>query len=232
MLKEFTDFIQFESQYGIRVLLTDLISVNKIILQDYYLNNILRFAQKRHLKFTFFVSAKNLHKRIKLIKLLKIEGHEIASHGYNHVLLNKLSLKELEWEFKQAQEEFQKYRIKVSGFRAPFLSLNESMLQLLKRYNFRYSSNKIGGKEFRYNNGIKEIPIVNPYDWYGLVVQKQNIEELLQYWKEREGCCYLFHPWIINKYFDKIMDLLGENKDYRIIAHLNHDAVSVSFDVY
>lgn len=232
MLKELRDFIIFESFYGLKVLLNDLVRVNKVFFQDYYLNNILKFARKRNLKFTFFISAKNLHKRKGLVNRIIREGHEIASHGYHHLLLNKLSSKDLEKEFRMAYNEFKKYDINVKGFRAPFLSLSQNALKLLKRYNFTYSSNKMGGNSFSYKNGIREAPIVKPYDWFGLVIEKQKINELIEHWKQRDGCCYLFHPWIINKHFNKIVGFLGKNKDYRIISNLKNNKPSVSFDVY
>jgi len=232
MLKELRDFIYFESSFGLRVLLNDLIAVNKVFFQKKYLQNILDFAKKRNLKFTFFVSAKNLDKRKQLISRLLKEDHEIASHSYNHLLLNQLPLKGIEKEFKLAKNNFNRFNIKVKGFRAPFLSFNEKVLGLLKRYNFSYSSNKIGGRSFNYENGIKEIPIIKPYDWYGLIVEKQTIDTLIAYWKQKNGCCYLFHPWIINRYLNKIDRFLGKNRDYRIISNLRKNRSSVSFDVY
>ncbi|MAG50865.1 hypothetical protein CL621_04485 [archaeon] len=99
-------------------------------------------------------------------------------------------------------------------------------------FKYEYISSKIGGKSSSYKNGIYEIPIIKPYDWQGLIVEKKNIDTLIKSLKNKEGCCYLFHPWIIHKYFDKIIPLLGENKDYRIYSNLNTEKTSVSFDVY
>jgi len=232
MLEEIKDFFLFEKQFGIRVLLYDLFTIHMAFRQDTYLRDILNFAKEKNLKFTFFFSAKNIDKRIVLINEILSEGHEIASHGFNHILLGKLSYKKLKTEFELAQKKFGKYEIKVRGFRPPFLNFNYEFMDLLKTFKYEYISSKIGGKFSSYKNGIYEVPIIKPYDWQGLVVERKNIDTLIKSWKNKDGCCYLFHPWIIHKYFDKIIPLFGENKDYRIYSNLKTGKISVSFDVY
>jgi hypothetical protein len=232
MLQEMRDFARFESRYGFRVLLNDLISVNKALLQEHYLDKILREANERHLKFTFFMSAKNLHRRKNLVLRMLKDGHEIASHGYHHLLLNALSYEALEHEFEISHSVFKELNLCIHGFRAPFLSFNKEVLRLLKRYNYIYSSNIVGGKQFSYKNGIIEIPIIKPYDWYGIVVEEKTIHELMQLWKKRNGCCYLFHPWIIDRYLPILLNLLGRDSDYRIISNLKKNRITFSFDVY
>ncbi|MAG50866.1 hypothetical protein CL621_04490 [archaeon] len=105
MIEEIKDFFLFEKQFGIRVLLYDLFTIHRAFRQDIYLRNILNFAKEKNLRFTFFFSAKNIDKRIELIDEILSGGHEIASHGFNHMLLGKLSYEKLKNEFELAQKK-------------------------------------------------------------------------------------------------------------------------------
>lgn len=228
-MEEFTDFIRNSKKYGFRVLIRGLISINHLYLQKYYINKILEFAKENHLKFTFFLTAKNINKKKKFLEQAIKGGHEIGSHGYNHIILTKLNKEEVLKEIKKADDIFKENNIQIWGFRAPHLSINEDVIEVLKELNYKYSSNKTDDKIKKYSNGIIEKSIISPYDWEAFIVKKMKINELFNAWKNQEGT-FLMHPWLFVKYLDKFKkEFLKEDTDYRIVAN---NKISISFDVY
>lgn len=231
MRNEFIDFLINSKKYGFGSVVRDLININKLYLQKKYVNDILKFSEKYNLKFTFFMTGKNLSKKENIIKKIKELDHEIGSHSYHHVLHEKLSYKEIYENISKAQKEFEKFGIKPQGFRAPFLSMNPEVIEVLKKLNFKYSSNIQNKQPFLYENNIWEASIISPYDWEGLIALNWKLNDLMNKWKGKKGTL-LLHPWVISSRLNKLMDfgIIKENKDYRIKNNLK--SFSISFDVY
>ena len=226
---EFIDFIRNSKKYGIKVIIRDIIVINKLYLQSYYIKNILKFAKENNLKFTFFITAKNIKKRINLIKQIANDGHEIGSHGYNHILLGNKKYDLIYKELKSADNLFKENNIIVSGFRAPFLSINNEVINVLKELGYTYSSNRQDNKIKKYSNGIIEKKIISPYDWEAFIVKNIKIDDLFKIWKNQKGV-FLMHPWLFVKYLDRFKnEFIKDKKDYRIISK---NKIAISFDIY
>lgn len=76
------------------------------------------------------------------IRHLQEMGAEIAVHGYDHVDFRAYSPAEAEEQLKKAAEIFSQHGIEVCGFRCPYLSCADDLLDLLPNGRFNYSSNK------------------------------------------------------------------------------------------
>lgn len=230
MINEFIDFLRHSRKFGIKTLTKDMININRLYLQTYYIKKILNFAKKNNYKFTFFITAKNLKKRINLIKQIIKDGHEIGSHSYNHILLENKDYNLIYKELKTADNIFKENNIEIKGFRAPFLSINEDVINVLKELDYKYSSNIQRRKIFTYRNKIKEVTIISPYDWEGFIVYNLYTNQLFEKWKDQKGA-FLLHPWLFTKYLNEFKEeFLKDKKDFRIIKNLN--GISVSFDIY
>lgn len=230
MINEFIDFLKHSRKFGLKTVIKDLININKLYLQTHYIKQILNFARENNYKFTFFMTAKNLKKRKKLINQIIKDGHEIGSHCYHHILLENKDYNTIYKELKIADNIFKKNNIEVKGFRAPFLSINDNVIKVLKELKYKYSSNIQYKKTFTYKNKIKEVTIISPYDWEGFMVRNLNTNELFQKWQKQKGV-FLLHPWLFTKYLNKFKEeFLKNKKDFRIIKNLN--STSVSFDIY
>jgi len=70
-----------------------------------------------------------------LVKRIHSEGHEVASHGYNHVRYPMISPKERARDLLRSLQVFKKLGIKVSGFRAPYDNYTDDMPDLLEQTN-------------------------------------------------------------------------------------------------
>ena len=231
-LEEFTDFLKYEKKFGLRVLFYDLIQINKLYNKEEYVYRVLEFAKEKGLKFTFFIRVYDLNKKAKMIRKLIKQGHEIASHGYRHVLYKNKDKNWFRKELKQTIRQFSKFNISVKGFRSPFLSENDYLYEVLDEFGFEYVSNRF----FRYEKPEKHYNVFSDYiswpsDWHGLVVNKMDIDEIMTEWKDNPGTL-LLHPWIFIKYLDNLNEIIGTRKDFRIISNLGKKKIKISFDLY
>jgi peptidoglycan/xylan/chitin deacetylase (PgdA/CDA1 family) len=231
-LEEFIDFIKYESKFGLRVLLYDLLMINKLYFRKYFINKLLDFAKQNNYQFTFFVRSNDLNSKKIILKRLKNDGHEIASHGNIHVLYENKSKKWLKEELTKSKNEFLKYKIQITGFRSPFLSENKELYDVLDDLKFEYVSNRFNHQNDQSGDfKLKQDKIIYPSDWHGLVVERLKINEISEKWYENKGTL-LLHPWIFLKYMDKIKSLLKGQKDFRIYSNINKNKLKISFDMY
>lgn len=138
---------------------------------------LLKIFKKFDIKATFFVTGYFAEKYPKQVKKIYLQGHEIASHGYNHCYRNnKINI---EKDIKKSKNIIEGIiGEKIYGFRAPQAQYSLGLLKILKKLNFRYDSSLhpalVPGfySNIIYplnpfiptNIGVKEIPIaVMPY---------------------------------------------------------------------
>jgi len=76
------------------------------------------------------------------IRHLQGAGAEIAVHGYDHVGLGAYSPAEAREQLLRAAQVFARHGIEVHGFRCPYLSCSDDLLDALPRGMFDYSSNQ------------------------------------------------------------------------------------------
>ena len=104
---------------------------------------ILTSFEKYNVKATFFTLGYIAEKHPSLIEKIVSNGHEIASHGYSHTDIRKMSKSEFESDLKKSLSILQKISgDNILGFRAPFFSINRKnswVFDILKKY-FVYDS--------------------------------------------------------------------------------------------
>jgi hypothetical protein len=129
--------------------------------KDYLAENLaplLVLLEKYNTKATFFTTGKVIEKYPELIRKIKDQGHEIASHGYSHILLRELKELQFETEIQKSVELIERVvGSKPKGFRAPNFSLNSQTswaLPILKKLGFKYNS---GNKAIK--SPLIEVPI-------------------------------------------------------------------------
>ena len=128
---------------------------------------LIRLFDKHQTKATFFVLGWVAERLPDLIKELEDRGHEIAIHGYNHLLLTEITPSEFDEDLARALEVIARCGIRSQplGFRAPSFTMVKSTkewaLPLLEKYQFKYDSSvfPIG---FHPDYGMVEAPLI-PY---------------------------------------------------------------------
>jgi hypothetical protein len=108
------------------------------------LRSILKLFEEEHVRSTFFVLGKIAEAFPEVVEEIHDLGHEVASHGYSHVDLTKISLTELEEMERKNYDRLTKITGEVPrGFRAPFFGINPSIISLLSKIGYVYDSSVV-----------------------------------------------------------------------------------------
>lgn len=99
---------------------------------------ILDIFEKYKARATFFVLGYIAEKNPELIEEVKTRGHEIASHGYSHTKVTKMTKQNFELDLVKSLAVLRKISgEKILGFRAPFFSINKQNIwafNIIKKY--------------------------------------------------------------------------------------------------
>ena len=99
------------------------------------LHNMFEALEEVDGKFAFPTIAAVAKMRPELIREIVKQGHEVASHGFNHVRYPTLSPKGREVDFALSLQVYRKLGIKIEGFRAPYDNYTPDMPAMLEKYN-------------------------------------------------------------------------------------------------
>ena len=108
------------------------------------LDIILEFFNQHKVKATFFILSRIIQDAPEIGKKILSENHEVASHGYRHIFIDRMSDNEInEYIYKSKALIEDKLGIEVLGFRAPFFSVcnkKEKIFDSLIENGFIYDS--------------------------------------------------------------------------------------------
>ena len=123
------------------------------------LSKILTALNKHDLQATFFVSAKLAEALPHIVPSLMAEGHEVASHGYDHIDYSALTKSHLRYQLEKSKDILeQQCGAKVTGFRAPQFRIPNGLFECLSQAGYEYDSSIVlGTLAGRYDNGIEAI---------------------------------------------------------------------------
>lgn len=102
------------------------------------LGNMFEALEEGNGMFTFPTVAAIAKMRPELVREIIKEGHEVASHGYNHVRYPSLNAQERERDFALSLQTFKKIGISISGFRAPYDRYTDDMPMMLEKYGITW----------------------------------------------------------------------------------------------
>jgi len=92
---------------------------------------------------TLCITAILLNRYPELIKKLNNKKMELAFHGYYHTDYRLLPEEVIATHFTKAKEIFERSETPIFGFRFPYLSWDDHVLQSVKKEDFLWSSNQI-----------------------------------------------------------------------------------------
>jgi len=102
---------------------------------------ILRLLEEHKIRSTFFVLGWVAEREPELIREIAEGGHEVACHGYGHVLPMELTLAEFRDDVLRARQVIERVCDReVIGYRAPSFSIDRQRLMILAECGFRYDS--------------------------------------------------------------------------------------------
>lgn len=123
---------------------------------------ILDLLSKHNVAGTFFVLGWVAERHPDLVREVERRGHEIASHGYSHRLITKMTSEEFRADLERSLEVLTKLAsAPVRGFRAPSFSVTKKTwwsLEILRACGIRYDSSifPIG---FHPDYGVADAPL-------------------------------------------------------------------------
>lgn len=92
-------------------------------------------------KATFFILGWIAEQLPDLVKEINRRGHEVASHGYGHMMCNKIGFNELEKDLYRSKSLLEDMTgIEIKGYRAPNFSINQEVLEVIRNTGYRYDS--------------------------------------------------------------------------------------------
>ncbi len=98
-------------------------------------------------KATFFVLGWIAERVPNLVKEIASQGHEIASHGYDHELVHTQTPEQFRKDLLRSKEILEKYSGQtISGFRAPTFSMTGWALDIIRQEGFAYDSSYLSTK--------------------------------------------------------------------------------------
>lgn len=125
---------------------------------------LLDLFRKTDTTITFFVLAKEAEEQPQIIEMIKEQGHEIASHGYDHTQLTQMDKKDFIKDIKISKRILKEVAgVKPKGYRAPYFSLTKErpwVFDVLREEGFVYDSSLFPTKTPLY--GAPESPLT-PY---------------------------------------------------------------------
>jgi polysaccharide deacetylase family protein (PEP-CTERM system associated) len=128
---------------------------------------VLSILERHNTRATFFVLGWIAERLPGLVREIEERGHEIAIHGYDHLLLTEITPAEFEDDLVRALDAVKAcgIRQRVSGFRAPSFTIVKKTqrwaLQILEKHRFEYDSS-IFPVGFHPDYGVASAPLT-PY---------------------------------------------------------------------
>jgi polysaccharide deacetylase family protein (PEP-CTERM system associated) len=207
---------------------------------------ILRLLSKHEIKATFFALGWIAEKVPELFKEIELDGHEIATHGYSHTLISKMSPEDFKKDMEKALKVMGPILSRpIIGFRAPSFSItNQNIdwaLQILKEYGIKYDSSvfPIGfhpdygipdsDLNIHQRNGITEVPLSvaevlgkkipcsgGAYFRFFPYYVFKNLIEICN--KQRRPVVFYIHPWELDP--DQPKQQLSFSKNLRHYTNL------------
>jgi len=187
---------------------------------------LLELFEEHNAKATFFVLGWVAEQCPQLIQAIVKEGHELASHGYNHQRATTMTTAQFREDVEKSKRQLEDAGgCHLIGYRAPSFSISEEnqwTYEILTDLGFQYSSSTYPishdlygvphWPRFKYQReeGILEIPIPTLrknetnigiggggyFRLYPYMFSKRRIDKFLK--QESSPYSFYFHPWEID----------------------------------
>lgn len=198
--------------------------------------DILDLLKRYHVSATFNTVGKLIHDFPDVIHRIISEGHEIASHSYQHEDLSQLKFLEIDQDIKITQKALQPFNQKISGLRSPQDRWSFRQMRAMLQNGLSWSA-EFDSAAYPYvickekKKALYRFPIVfGDYDF--LIKRDAPVETFYQALMERSEKikeekrfgAVGFHPWIYGekpKHLDalsKFLEAVVKYQDFEILT--------------
>ena len=180
------------------------------------------------IKATFFILGWVAEKAPELVREISKRGHEVASHGFNHLMCRQMEPGALEQDLIRSKAFLEDIiGQEIRGYRAPSFSINNNVLKSIQSVGYRYDSSYNNfGKHGRYgqisvngcdtkgvaiclDNGLVELPISNlllrkmviPWGgggYFRFIPFPLYVSGVNKILKNNDAFVFYLHPWEID----------------------------------
>ncbi len=187
---------------------------------------LLELFEQKQAKCTFFTLGWVAERCPNMIKAIVDQGHELASHGFDHQRATEMTPEQFSADVSQSKKILEDISGQaIIGYRAPSFSFNDSntwVYEILTELGFEYSSSTYpiehdlygvpNWPRFKYqrDEGIIEIPVPTVrkndrntgiggggyFRLYPYWLSKRRIDNYLN--TEKQPYSFYFHPWEID----------------------------------
>lgn len=186
--------------------------------EDY--NQILDIAKKHKARMTFCFLGRDVEYRTRIIQRMVNEGHEVATHGARHYLIDdRFGYAEMHRELIPCVDDLAKLGVTVKGM---WISahgiLHRDTPQALVDHGIEWFSSGKDHDQSKLPTGLRFIPMLKPHDFEILFVHPISPQDALVNWKKmldhRTEGTFLFHPFTLTRLERSIMDAWDEFLSY------------------
>ncbi len=118
--------------------------------------SLLDLCVEHRARATFFILGRTAERHPGLVPLIQEKGHEIASHGYEHILVYEQTPESFEADLRKSLDVLEGIsRQKILGYRAPSWSANTRMpwfFDILESHGLAYDSSLFPARTFLYGD--------------------------------------------------------------------------------
>jgi len=207
------------------------------------ITSILDIERKHKVKATYNIVARLIDDFPEIVSRIISDGHELASHSYDHRIMANLSKEEIRYDILKTKTLFDSIGAKLSGFRSPQCAWTFGQMKVLVEQGLSWSAEPDQAKypyvllQNRHNQLVRMPTAMDDWQYKSedihpekmlknLLAKVENIARLRTY------CGIGFHPWIQGEddhrleVFENFIDAISARKDLRIVTFGEmHDVV-------
>jgi peptidoglycan/xylan/chitin deacetylase (PgdA/CDA1 family) len=198
-------------------------------------NYILDVEISFHIKATYNIVGKLIKDYPKIVRRIISDGHELASHSFNHQIMADLSFKKVSSDIEESKKNFHDLGINLSGFRSPQSKWSFTQMHAMLEQGLCWTAEN-DSAWFPYvlikKNGKQLIRLpIKMDDWDYIkknihpdIMLKRQMKIVEKIAKEKLYGAIGFHPWIQGAdkkrllMFKTFLEIISRNKNLKIIT--------------
>ncbi len=180
------------------------------------INEILKIENEYKIKATYNIVGKLILDKPDIAKAIILNGHELASHSYDHRIIQDLTKNDIYDDISKSKKLFDSLNLKLTGFRSPQGRWSFKQMNVLLKEGLNWTAER-DTAEFPYiliknnNKALVRMPVgyddwgykagnVNPNQMFKLL--KNKIDETVE---KKKFIAIGFHPWVQGESDERIL---------------------------
>ena len=200
----------------------------------YGINFILDVEKKYNIRATYNIVGMLVKDTPEIVSRIISDGHELASHSYEHRIQADLSQNEVRCDLMNTKKIFDSFGIKLQGFRSPQSKWTFSQMHALLKEGLLWSA-EADNAEFPYRllkrgeHELIRMPIlVDDWEYKSKMIRPESmltklLDKVESIAKQKVYGAIGFHPWVQGEedqrlqVFSEFIEIVSSRKDLKIL---------------